>query len=92
LLAACTASRDCDPELTAGYPPSRFDAEEAEEIVRTVFDDVQVTRWDAQMTYLPDHEAVVRYCRSHLLPPSAADGVDAPLWLTKRGCLVFARR
>src|SRR5579875_3887583 len=47
-----TSSRWNDPELTDGYPPSTFDAEEAEEIVRGVFVDVIVERWDAPMTDL----------------------------------------
>jgi hypothetical protein len=91
LFVACTSSRRNDPELTDGYPATGFDAEEAGSIVSTVFGEVRVESWDARMTYLPDRDAVVRYCRSHLLPRSAADAVTPPLWLTKRGCLVFAR-
>lgn len=91
LFAACTASRRNDPELTDGYPSSPFDAEEAPTIVASVFGDVEVDAWDGPFTRLPDREAVVRYCRSHFLPPEAADRVDPPLTLTKRGCLVWAR-
>lgn len=92
LLLASTASRRNDPELTDGYPPTSFDAEEAAEIVSSVFGDVTVESWDAPLNYLVDGEAVVRYCRSHLLPASAAARVSPPVWLTKRGCLVIARR
>lgn len=92
LLFASTSSRRNDPELTDGYPATGFDAEEAESIVSSVFDHVTVERWDAPMTYLPDAPAVLRYCRSHFLPARAADRVVPPVWLTKRGCLVIARR
>lgn len=92
LFVACTSSRRNDPELTDGYPATTFDAEEAESIVRQVFSDVSVERWDAPMTLLPDVGSVLRYCRSHQLPPDAARRVKPPVWLTKRGCLIFARR
>jgi SAM-dependent methyltransferase len=90
LFVASTASRANDPEVTDGYPPTPFDAEEAPAIVAAVFGDVQVERWDAPMTYLADREAVLRYCRSHSLHRDAADRVTPPVWLTKRGCLVYA--
>jgi len=92
LFAACTASRRNDPELTDGYPPSPFDAEEAPAIVASVFGDVDVDSWDGPYTVLPDRDAVLRYCRSHFLPPEAADRATPPVTLTKRGCLVWARR
>jgi ubiquinone/menaquinone biosynthesis C-methylase UbiE len=40
LFVASTSARTNDPELTDGYPPTTFDAEDAEEIVRRVFDEV----------------------------------------------------
>ena len=45
---ACCASRHSDPELLPeGYPPSTFDAEEAADIVASVFgDEVEAERWD----------------------------------------------
>jgi SAM-dependent methyltransferase len=89
---ASTSSRRNDPELTDGYPPSTFDAEDAEQIVRRVFTDVIVERWDAPMIRLPDREAVLLYCRSHHLKAEAAERVRPPVWLTKRGCLIYARR
>jgi SAM-dependent methyltransferase len=92
LFVACTSSRRNDPELTGGCPATGFDAEEAGSIVSMVFDEVSVESWDAKLTYLPDRDAVLRYCRSHVLPASAAERVTPPLWLTKRGCLVIARR
>jgi len=90
LFVASTSSRANDPELTDGYPPTSFDAEHAADIVASVFGDVQVERWDAPMTYLPDRDAVLLYCRSHSLHRDAADRVTPPVWLTKRGCVVYA--
>jgi SAM-dependent methyltransferase len=92
ILAAATSARSNDPELTDGYPKTTFDAEEAEDVVRQVFDNVIVQRWDDKLVSLPDAAAVARYCKHHLLPPSAAARVTPPVRLTKRGCLVFARR
>jgi len=92
LFVASTSARTSDPELTDGYPPTTFDAEDAEAIVSQVFDDVVVQRWDNKLTLLPDAQAVERYCVHHSLPHSAADRVTPPVLLTKRGCLVFARR
>ena len=42
------------------------------------------------MTHLPDRDAVLRYCRSHSRHPDAADRVTLAVWLTKRGCVVYA--
>jgi SAM-dependent methyltransferase len=95
LLACCAASRRNDPELVpAGYPPTTFDAEEAADLVADVFGpgSVEVDRWDAPLVDLVDRDEVEAYARSHLLPPGTAAGVDPPLTLTKRGCLVWARR
>ena len=89
LFVASTSSRTNDPELTDGYSPTPFDAEEAPAIVAAVFGDVHVERWDEPMTYLPDRDAVLRYCRSHSLHRDAADRVIPPVWLTKRGCVVY---
>ena len=92
LFVASTSSRSNDPELTDGYPPRPFDAEEAPDIVAAVFGDVQVDRWDGPMTHLPDRDAVLRYCRFHSLHRDAADRVTPPVWLTKRGCIVYASK
>jgi len=95
LLAVCTSSRRNDPELVPhGYPRTPFDAEEAPDVVAEVFggSNIEVERWDAPLVQLSDRGEVAAYARSHLLPPSAAEAVDPPLTLTKRGCLVWARR
>jgi SAM-dependent methyltransferase len=95
LLVACTNSRTSDPELAhGGYPPTTFDAEEASEIVADVFgiDQTDAEYWDAPLLVLEDRQAMVDYARSHFLPPEVVDSVTPPLTLTKRGCLVWARR
>src|SRR2546423_11704915 len=51
LFVASTSSRSNDPELTGGYPPTPFDAEEGPAIVAAAVGDVQVGRWDGPMTY-----------------------------------------
>lgn len=92
LFVAATMSRTSDPELTDGYAPTTFDAEEAPEIVAGVFGTVDVVSWDGPLVTLPDREAVLAFCRSHFLPVDAADRVAPPVTLTKRGCFVFARK
>jgi SAM-dependent methyltransferase len=90
---ACTSARNNDPELTDGYPRTTFDAEEAPDLVRSIFGaDLKVITWDAPLVRLPDRSAVARYLRSHFLPATHIDRVVPPVTLTKRGCLVIARR
>ncbi len=60
VLVVCTSSRTQDPELTDGYPPSPFDAEEAPGIVRGVFGEAEVEFWDGPFTVLPDRDAIER--------------------------------
>ncbi|MET1000942.1 MAG: class I SAM-dependent methyltransferase [Acidimicrobiia bacterium] len=89
---ACTSARDNDPEIIPeGYPPSPFDAEEAESIVGEVFSDVDAERWDSTIFPLETRDEVRAYCRHHYIPANRAETVDLPLWLTKRGVLVRAR-
>jgi SAM-dependent methyltransferase len=90
---ACTAARDSDSEiLPEGYPPSTFDAEEAEEIVRSVFDATESDRWDGYFFPLKTREEVRAYCRHAYIPTERAEDVPIPLWLTKRGVLVSATK
>lgn len=50
--------------------------------------------WDAPLLCLLTRQAVRDYLVAHLVdrPRSAAAEIDVPLWLTKRGALVFARK
>jgi SAM-dependent methyltransferase len=96
-FAACTTARDDSPELLEFFrsPPSPFDAEEAVDIVSTVFDHVGANRWDAPLIRLPDRDAVATYLRGRGVEPSearrVADVVEVPMTVTKRGVLVWAR-
>lgn len=90
---ACTAARTNDPELMPeGYPATSFDAEEAGRIVEEVFADVELQRWDQPISMLETRDEVRAYCRHHSIPLERADDVSLPLWLTKRGVLIRARK
>jgi ubiquinone/menaquinone biosynthesis C-methylase UbiE len=90
---AATSARDNDPEIMPeGYPASTFDAEDAEEIVGSTFDSVAAERWDAQFFPLRTRTEIRAYCRHHFIPVERADTVEVPLWLTKRGVLIRARK
>ena len=94
LFFACTRARNSDPELTDGYPPTTFDADEAPELVAGIFgkEAVEVIRWDGPLLRLPDDDAIRRYLRTHYLSPTIVNRMQAPLTLTKRGCLVVAAK
>jgi ubiquinone/menaquinone biosynthesis C-methylase UbiE len=90
---ACTGARDNDPEIMPeGYPRTSFDAEEAAAIVAPVFGDVQPERWDRKFFPLRTREEVRAYCRHNYIPAERAETAELPLWLTKRGVLVHARK
>lgn len=90
---ACTAARDSDPEmLPEGYPPSTFDAEEAAEIVGSVFNEIESERWDGYFFPLTTKDEVRAYCRHNGIPLERAGNAPLPLWLTKRGVLVRGRK
>jgi SAM-dependent methyltransferase len=101
LFATCTTARDDSPELFEyfGPPePTTFDAEEAPDIVATVFgaDRIEVDRWDGPYTVLPDQAAVATYLRGRGISPERAHdvarAVTTPFTVTKRGVLVWARK
>jgi SAM-dependent methyltransferase len=95
LFLAQTKARAQDPELVPdGYPPSTFDAEEAAETVASVFrpETVEVEPWDGPFMVLPDPAAVATYVRHSQLPAGTGEQLATPLTLTKRGCLVWARK
>ncbi|MCP3803441.1 class I SAM-dependent methyltransferase [Allokutzneria sp. A3M-2-11 16] len=97
LIAACISRHD-SPELAHVWTPapSPFDSEDAPEIVATVFAEVDVRPWDEPLLRLPDRQAVQDYLRARFVPAraaaTAADQVDVPLWLTKRGALILGRK
>jgi SAM-dependent methyltransferase len=99
LFAASTSRRDDAPELLAHLPPqpaSTFDAEEAPAIVASVFGDVDVESWDGPHVRLPDRDGAREYLIGRGLDGEVAAEVaarlDVPLEVTKRGCIVWARR
>jgi SAM-dependent methyltransferase len=90
---ASTAARDDDPELLPeGRIPSSFDAEEAVSIVGSVFEEVKAERWDQPFYALSSRDQVRAYCRHNYIPLERAEKVVLPLWLTKRGVLVRAKK
>jgi SAM-dependent methyltransferase len=90
---ASTAARNSDPELIPeGYPPTTFDAEEALDVVASVFPGASPERWDGHFFPLETREAVRAHCRHNYIPLDRADSVPLPLWLTKRGVLVRASK
>lgn len=99
-FVTCTSARDNDPELAAVLPgwgsPGTFDAEDAAGIVQAEFDEVEVEYWDAPMIRLPDRGALALFLRGRGLTEvearRAATRFTTPMEVTKRGCLVWARR
>jgi SAM-dependent methyltransferase len=98
LLIAATASRHDSPELARVWrpPPSSFDAENAPALMTSVFEEVQVERWDAPLVRLPDRVAVRDYLVARFVPSEvatvAAERITTPVTVTKRGALVRARK
>lgn len=96
VFVAATVARSDSPELRGVWTPpaSSFDAEEAGEIVRTVFPDAQEEWWDAPLVVLPDAAALTDYLAARYVPEEraaqAASGFTFPLSITKRGVLIFA--
>ena len=79
---------------------STFDAEEAPEIVGSVFgapgDRVEVDRWDGPLRTLSTADDAASILRCYGMGDAAARGAAAglplPLTLTMRGCVVYATK
>jgi SAM-dependent methyltransferase len=97
-LIAATASRHDSPELAAVWRPPRsnFDAEDGPGLVASVFGQVRVQRWDAPLLRLPDRGAIRDYLVARFVAPevaaTAAEQVAAPIAITKRGAVIYARK
>jgi SAM-dependent methyltransferase len=90
---ACTSARNNDPEIMPeGYPSSSFDAEEAVSVAAGAFDQVEAERWEGRFFPLSTRDEVRAYCRHNYIPSDRAEQAEIPLWLTKRGVLVRARK
>ena len=98
-FVACAPSRENDPELGAVLPgwgtPLTFDAENAAQQVGRFFEITGTESWDAPLIDLATADDVRRYLRGRGLTEAAAGRaaaqVPAPLRLTKRGTLIWAR-
>ena len=92
LFVACTNRRDDSPEVIPRQRVSTFDAEDAPALVAEVFGDVELVPWDEPMFTLLDEDAVRAFLIGQLGDLALADGVQTPVTVTKRGCLVWARK
>ncbi len=98
LLAVAAPSRHDSPELSHVLPagPLTFDAELAPELIGQRFHELEIQRWDAPLLRLPSRADVRDYLVGKGVVPdragAAAEVVEVPLAVTKRGALVFARR
>jgi SAM-dependent methyltransferase len=98
LIAVAAPSRRDSPELAHALPEwsLTFDAERAPELLEEHFADVELVRWDAPLVELPTRAAVRDYLIGKGTDPeraqAAAQEVELPLSVTKRGALAFARK
>jgi SAM-dependent methyltransferase len=101
VFVACTQARDNDLELRDVVPgwgaPTTFDGDNAESIVRSVFDDVTVERWDQVMYRFESPSDIAEYLVVHHrmavdVAHAAARGLPCPFDLTKRGLFVWGRK
>jgi SAM-dependent methyltransferase len=104
LFAACAPNRDSTPELSHVIPGwgtgTTFDGEDAEAIVASVFGDpgdtVEIDRWDGPLVTLASAADAAAFLRVHRLDEKAAAdvaaGLDLPMTLTMRGCVVYATK
>ena len=98
LVAVAAPSRHDSPELAHALPdaPLTFDAELAPELIGERFHDLEIERWDAPLLHLPARRDVRDYLIGKGVEPGraaeAAESVEVPLDVTKRGALVFGRR
>jgi SAM-dependent methyltransferase len=100
IFVACTSSRYNDPEFADVLPgwgePFSFDAESAPAIVADHFAITEVINWDTPAVRLPNTTAVALFLRGRGLSADKAsrhaDSWNTPVIVTKRGCLIWARR
>jgi SAM-dependent methyltransferase len=98
LIAVAAPSRYDSPELAHALPkgPLTFDAELAPGLLRELFEEPEVMRWEAPLIELPTARAVRDYLIGKQVAPDRAQAVAAatepPLSVTKRGALLFARK
>jgi hypothetical protein len=75
--------------------PLTFDAELAPGLLQELFGEPETKRWDAPLVELPTARAVRDYLVGKQVAAraqAAAETVELPLRVTKRGALLFARK
>lgn len=99
LFAAAAPSRFDDPELAEFMPPrpaDTFDSDMAPELLGRMFEIVRIDKWEMALYRLPDARAVWTYLVSRGTDAEVAQDVarrvETPLWLTKRGAVVWGRK
>lgn len=98
LFVASSPSRWNDAELEGVDPrwgtPTTFDSEDAPRLVAEVFDDVVVESYSVVAFELPDRDAIADYLHAFNVEDWAAkaDGLNAPMTITKSGAQVWATR
>jgi SAM-dependent methyltransferase len=98
LIAVSAPSRHDSPELAHALPkrPLTLDAELAPGLLRELFEEPEVKRWDAPLVELPTARAVRDYLVGKQVAPdrarAVAEATQLPLRITKRGALLFARK
>ncbi|MFC9764235.1 hypothetical protein [Rhodococcus jostii] len=89
--------RSCGPSLpncpVAGPAGDSFDAADAPDLLAKVVDAVTVDPWDAPLVALPDPRLPHRAASTRpSSPPRRPRAMPIPLFVTKRGALLVARR
>lgn len=98
VLIAGAISRHDSPELAPVWrpEPTPFDAEDAPDIVASVFGDVHGDGWDAPLLTLPNTATITAYPVARFVPAQQAAAwartLPAPLVVTKRGALVIGSK
>jgi SAM-dependent methyltransferase len=100
VVVVCAPSRYNDPELSSVLPrwgqALSFDAENGPDQVAAVFEDVEVEAWDEPIVSLPGPAELALFLRGRGLAEdharAAAERFEAPLAVTKRGMLAWARK
>jgi SAM-dependent methyltransferase len=99
LFCACAPAADDDPELAEllpPRPPETFDSDMAPGLIGQLFEIIRIDRWDVALYRLPDAHALWTYLVARGTDPDAASAAAAkaayPLWLTKRGAVVWGRK
>lgn len=102
-FAVCAPSRSDCPELHDVLPAEAFEESFASEDIPGLMDrffvDPHITVWDAPMFDLPDASTVAGYLYAHYFPlfttdeaRDAAQRIETPLKLTKRGAWAVGRK